>query len=146
MRHLVLIALLAALLLVSAGAARPAVRVEAGHGISAVLPAQWHVVHRVLSDCSDPVQRFAAASRGATVLLLETNMDVRFPARPAGFRLPVHLSRFEGCCSMPNGPGAELLFRDHGRRFYAFVYLRPRSRDRATALSLLNSLRVAPGL
>jgi len=45
---------------------------------------------------------------------------------------------------MPTGPGAELLFRDHGRRFYAFVYLGGRSKDRSAALQLLNSLRVSP--
>jgi hypothetical protein len=143
MRHLVLTVLLVALLLVPAGAAKPAPRLDAGSGISLVLPAGWHVVHRQISDCSDPVQRFAAASRGTTVLLLETNMG-RFPLRTARFRLPAKLSTFEGCCNMPNGPGVELLFRDHGRRFYAFVYLGRHSRDRPAALSLLNSLRISP--
>ena len=144
MRHLLLTGLLVALLLVPAGAAKRATRLDASFGISLVLPAGWHVVHRQISDCSDPVQRFAAASRGATVLLLETNLG-RFSARPARFRLPAQLSTFEGCCNTPTGPGAELLFRDHGRRFYAFVYLSRHSRDRSAALSLLNSLRISPG-
>ena len=143
MRHFVLTGLLLALLLVPAGAARPATRVEAGSGISVVLPTGWRFIHRQLSDCSDPVQRFAVASRGATVLVLETSSGP-FPARQARFRLPEHLSTFEGCCDMPTGPGAELLFRDHGRRFYAFVYLGGRSKDRSAALQLLNSLRVSP--
>src|SRR5205085_1519360 len=68
MRHFVLTGLLLALLLVPAGAARPATRVEAGSGISVVLPTGWRFIHRPLSDRSDPVQRLAVASRGATAL------------------------------------------------------------------------------
>ena len=45
---------------------------------------------------------------------------------------------------MPDGPGAELLFRDHGRSFYAFVYLGRRSKDRSAVIQLLNSLRISP--
>ncbi len=46
---------------------------------------------------------------------------------------------------MPVGRGAELLFRDHGRRFYAFVYIGSRAPVGAEGdvVKLLNSLRVA---
>src|SRR5436305_14698506 len=113
MRHFVLTGLLLALLLVPAGAARPATRVEAGSGISDVLPTGWRFIHRQLSDCSDPVQRFAVASRGATVLVLETSSGP-FPARQAPFSpsgAPVdlrgllrHAHRARRCAALPRPP------------------------------------------
>jgi hypothetical protein len=36
-----------------------------------------------------------------------------------------------------------LLFRDHGRKFYAFVYLGPHSSASKAVLALLNSLRIS---
>jgi hypothetical protein len=141
MRMLAVTGLLVVLLLVPAAAAKTSTRVEAGHGISFVLPAGWRLAHREYSHCADPVQRLAVTSDHATVLLQETNFG-RFPARPARFRLPQAVGNIGGCCGMASGAGAELLFRDHGRRFYAFVY---GSRDRAGVLALLNSLKVSPG-
>jgi hypothetical protein len=135
--------LLVAILFVPAAAATTS-SARAGHGITIVLPQGWRLLHRQLSGCSDPVQRFAATSRKATVLVQETSLGGRFPARPARFHLPPLASNIGGCCGMPNGRGAELLFRDHGRRFYAFVYLGHRSKDRSAVLQLLNSLRISP--
>jgi hypothetical protein len=69
-----------------------------------------------------------------------------FPARPARFTLPRLGKNFGGCCEVPTGPGAELLFRDRGRRFYAFVYVGDRagSSARRAAQRLLDSLHVSP--
>jgi hypothetical protein len=46
---------------------------------------------------------------------------------------------------MPSGRGVELLFRDRGRKFYAFVYVGERTpaTARRDIVRLLNSLRVS---
>jgi hypothetical protein len=156
MRRLVLIALLLVTGLAPAGSAGSARRVDAGAGISAVLPVGWHLAHRSVTNCSDPVQRLlATTSRGklrpryrvpdrAALVLLMEGKSGRFPARTARFHLP-RLGNLGGCCEIPNGRGAELLFRDHGRRFIAFVYVGARSGARRDVLTLLNSLRVSAG-
>jgi hypothetical protein len=157
MRHFAVTGLLLALLFVPAAAAKTPTRIDAGRGISAVLPAGWRLLHRQVTECSDPAQRVVATdaagtvrpgahapTRAAVVLVMETSLGGRFPARPARFRLPHLASNIGGCCEMPNGPGIELLFRDHGREFYAFVYLGRRSKDRSAVLQLLNSLRISP--
>jgi hypothetical protein len=113
-------------------------------------------VHQSITDCSDPAQRalfttargklhprFRVPSRAALVLLMEGTSG-RFPARPARFRLPRRfVGTLGGCCEMPSGRGVELLFRDHGRKFYAFVYVGRRSGARGSTLALLNSVRIA---
>jgi hypothetical protein len=155
MRRLVVTGLLAAVVVAPVGAAGSARRIETGAGISVVLPAGWRLVHRPVTTCSDPAQRLIATTargklhtryrvppRAALVLLMEGTSG-RFPARPPRFHLPHRLGNLGGCCEIPNGPGAELLFRDHGRRFYAFVYVGARSNARRDTLSLLNSLRVS---
>jgi hypothetical protein len=153
--RLAVIALLLGLLLVPAGAASSR-RVDAGAGISVALPAGWRLVHRSITDCSDPAQRLlATTARGklrqryrvpalAALVLLMEGSSGRFPARPARFHLPRRLvGSLGGCCEIPTGPGVELPFRDHGRRFYAFVYVGRRSGARGSTLALLNSLRIA---
>ena len=156
--RLALIGLLFGLLLVptGAGAVASARRVEAGAGISVALPSGWRLVHRSITDCSDPAQRllattargqlrrrFRVPARGALVLLMESSSG-RFPARPPRFHLPRRFAgSLGGCCEIPTGPGVELSFRDHGRRFYAFVYVGRRSEARGSTLALLNSLRIA---
>jgi hypothetical protein len=119
--------------------AGPVRSVEAGHGLKVVLPASWRLSHARLSNCSDPVQRFVARTGGALVLLQESWMGT-FPARPAHFALG-RVVQLGGCCDMPDGRGSEVLFRDHGRNFYAFVYA-TKPEQRRDALALLNSLRV----
>jgi hypothetical protein len=154
MRRLVLTGMLAAVVLAPAGASGSSRRVDAGAGISAVFPSGWRLVHRQVTRCSDPVQRLLATKsnrkmrpryrvgeREAVVLLMEGRSG-RFPARPARFHLP-RLGNLGGCCEIPSGRGAELLFRDHGRRFYAFVYVGARSGAKRDVLTLLNSLRVS---
>ncbi len=128
---------------------------DAGAGISVVLPPGWRLVHQSITDCSDPAQRLLATTargklharyrvppRAALVLLMEGTSG-RFPSRPVRFRLPPRLGNLGGCCEIPTGPGAELLFRDHGRRFYAFVYVGARSGARHSTVALLNSLRIS---
>jgi hypothetical protein len=128
---------------------------DAGAGISVALSVGWRLVHKSITDCSDPVQRLLATTargrlraryrvpaRAALVLLVEGTSG-RFPPRPARFSLPRRLGNLGGCCEIPDGPGVELLFRDHGRRFYAFVYVGARSGARQSALALLNSLRIS---
>ena len=80
----------------------------------------------------------------ALVLLMEGSAG-RFPARPARFLLPRHLGNLGGCCEIPTGPGAELLFRDRGRKFYALVYIGQRApaTARREIVRLLTSLRVS---
>jgi hypothetical protein len=156
-RRLAVIGLFCGLLLVPSGAAGSFRRVDAGAGVSVALPAGWRLVHRSITDCSDPAQRLLATTargslghryhvpaRAALVLLMEGSSG-RFPVRPARFHLPRQLvGSLGGCCEIPTGPGVELLFRDHGRRFYAFVYLGERSAARQSTLALLNSLRISP--
>jgi hypothetical protein len=133
MRRFVLLGLLIAVAL-PAGAAGSAKRVDAGSGISVVLPTGWRLVDRSITECSDPAQ---------LVLLMETG-NGRFPPRPARFHLPRRLvGTLGGCCEIPYGPGVELIFRDHGRKFYAFVYVGRRSGERQRTLALLNSLRIS---
>lgn len=158
MRRLALLGVLAAVLLAPSGNAAPSKRVNAGSGITVALPAGWRIVHQRVAGCTDPVQSFVATTapgrlhtgyrvpqRAGLVLLMEANrVPGRFPARPARFHLPQYLDTLEsGCCEIPSGPGAELVFRDHGRRFYGFVYVGGRSGAREGALTLLNSLRIS---
>ena len=155
MRQFLVAGAAAAVLLVPGGAAGSPRWVDAGAGISARLPGGWRLVQRSVTDCSDPVQRalFTTAhgklhpgyrvSPDAAVVLLMEGTGGRFPARPARFHLPGRFAgTIGGCCEMPSGPGVELLFRDHGRRFYAFVYVGRRSGARSGAETLLNSLRI----
>jgi hypothetical protein len=155
MRRFALLGLLVAVAL-PAGAAGSAKRVDAGSGISVVLPSGWRLVDQSITECSDPAQRLLATTargklsrrypvpaRAALVLLMETG-NGRFPPRPARFHLPRRLvGTLGGCCEIPYGPGVELIFRDHGRKFYAFVYVGRRSGERQRTLALLNSLRIS---
>jgi hypothetical protein len=113
-----------------------------------------------LTDCLDPVQRLAVTTlppravrrgeplpaRGALVLLLETDASsTDFHARPRRFVLPAGSGVLGGCCEQPTGDGSGLVFRDHARNFYAFVYVgRAAASKRDGALAVLDSLRVRP--
>jgi hypothetical protein len=156
-RLLASLALLVCLVVLPAEAASPVPRVNAGTGISIVLPEGWRVARTSVTKCSDPAQRLVATTvrgrlhaayrippRSGLVLLMEATSG-RFPARPARFVLPRRLGNLGGCCEIPRGPGAELVFRDRGRKFYAFVYVGDRAspRVRASLVRLLDSLRVA---
>jgi len=157
MRPFLVVVAAAAVLLVSGAAAGSSRQVEAGAGISARLPTGWRLVRQSITDCSEPAQRaLFTTARGklhssyrvpphAALVLLMEDTSGRFPVRPARFRLPRRFAgTVGGCCEMPSGPGVELLFRDHGRRFYAFVYVGRRSGARRGAETLLDSLRIMP--
>jgi hypothetical protein len=131
-------------------------RVSAGNGLSVVLPSGWRLSPKRVTTCDDPKQVMVAATgrvrlrpsldvpgRAALVVLME-GITGSFPRRPAHFQLPP-LQNLGGCCELPIGPGAELLFREHGRRFYAFVYVGTRAPAdaRSAVVRLLNSLRVS---
>ena len=128
-----------------------------GAGLSIVVPHGWHVSNHAVTVCGNPRQRLVATTghvklhtalriprRSALVLLMEGSGG-RFPARPARFLLPRHLGNLGGCCEIPTGPGAELLFRDRGRKFSAFVYIGQRApaTARRDIVRLLTSLRVS---
>src|SRR6266571_3591544 len=116
MRRLLLTGMLAAVVLTPAGSAGSARRVEAGAGMSVVLPSGWRLVQQSITNCSDPVQRllvttargklhtrFRVPPRAGLVLLMEAKSG-RVPARPARFHLPRRLDSIGGCCEMPTGP------------------------------------------
>jgi len=132
-------------------------RESVGAGLSVVVPTGWRVSTDRVTVCGNPTQRLVATNghtklraamhiprRSAVVLLMEGSAG-RFPARPALFSLPRHLGDLGGCCQMPSGRGVELLFRDRGRKFYAFVYVgeRTSSTARRDIVRLLNSFRVS---
>jgi hypothetical protein len=138
---------------VSSPAANPA----AGKGLSVVLPSGWRLSAKRVTLCDSPEQVLLAVTgrvrlrtalsvpaRAALLLLMEGGGS-RFPPRPARFELP-KLGDIGGCCEMPVGPGAELFFRDHGRGFYAFVYIGTRAPPAAKreVVRILNSLRISP--
>jgi hypothetical protein len=150
------LALIAAAVLLPAASASPKRRVAAGAGLSVVVPQDWQLSRTPITVCGDPVERLVAMTgrlklrvgmrvppRAALVLLMEGSSG-RSPARPTSFALP-RLGNLGGCCEIPTGRGAELLFRDQGRRFYAFVYVSERAPPAARrgVLRLLNSLRVS---
>jgi hypothetical protein len=129
-------------------------------GISVQLPDRWRILRGPLTPCSDPKERFAAATfpasrlgpdnavprKGALILLLEDRINPAsgLSTRPPRFRLPAHATKLEGCCDTPTDPGYEFVFRDRGRDFEAFVFPGPHASpirlEQATAI--LNSLLV----
>jgi hypothetical protein len=152
---LVLCLLFAAVLPGAAGSAQA--RVSAGKGLTVVLPGGWRLSHKPVTTCDSPEQVLLVATghvrlrtslavppHAALVLLMEGGTG-SVPRRPAHFELPP-LQNLGGCCEMPVGPGVEVFFRDHGRRFYAFVYIGSRARAGAArddVVHLLDSLRVS---
>ncbi|TML99194.1 MAG: hypothetical protein E6G02_14460 [Actinobacteria bacterium] len=143
--------------LVCAPGASPA---SGGHvigvnGVRAIAPRGWHFTNEVFSTCVSPSQTMAITNaRGlipagarlskhvGLVLLLEVRHggSKGFPPRRT-FRPVPSSSAMGGCCDMPEGRGAEFVFRDHGRDFYAFLYARDPSVARAAA-AILETLQV----
>jgi hypothetical protein len=155
MRRTVLILISLGALVGPSADAVPVRRVDGGHGLGVVLPHGWRLSHTRLTTCSSPADRFVAVlgrarlhtsmtvPTGVAIILVQEAFAGKFPARPAHFTLG-RLGRIGGCCEMPDGRGTEVLFRDHGRNFYAFVYATTAS-QRHDAVELLNSLRVSRG-
>jgi len=136
----------------------PVSRVDAGHSLTVILPHGWRLSHTRVTTCNSPADRFVAvtgrarlhtamtAPAAAAMVLVQEAGSGPFPRRPKAFALPRLVGNMGGCCEMPVGRGTELRFRDHGRRFYAFVYLGKQAPAEATrdVVALLNSLRVSP--
>jgi hypothetical protein len=125
-------------------------------GLAVVAPSSWHLTREHLSDCSSPKQVLAFTDARAglgteaklapdetLVLLLEDDgyVGTGFPPRKE-FRVPARLDGMGGCCEMPFSRGFELVFRDHGRNFYGFVYAATRA-NAGRAAAILNTLRVS---
>jgi len=142
-------------------ASTPLRQVHLKSEISVQLPDGWRILRGPLTVCSDPTERFAAAtfpasrlgpnnavpSKGVLVLLLEDQFNPAsgFPSRPPRFRLRAPTKGFEGCCDTPTDPGYEFILRDHGRDFEAFVFRGPGAPRKLLeqATNILNSLLVA---
>jgi hypothetical protein len=121
------------------GAAAPRVFREAGIVVRA--PAGWYVTSERLNGITEPVQRFVLSSyrvpvgadagngyvppSGAVLAqLVEEAPAVHsnpraWPARPSRFILP-RLGRME---TLDGNHWGELLFREHGRHFYVFIWV-----------------------
>ncbi|HEX6680179.1 MAG TPA: hypothetical protein VF063_05995 [Gaiellaceae bacterium] len=145
--------LLAIVLSPSASPAEPSQVLRAG-GLAVVAPTSWHLTRERLTECSSPMQVMALTDtkgrlglgakipRDPTlVLLLEDRMyqGGNFPPRRR-FRLQP-LGLMGGCCDMPFSRGFQILFRDHGRNLYAFVYTAKRQ-NATRAVAMLNTLEV----
>lgn len=131
------------LALVALGLVRPATagpgRVDAGHGLSVVLPPGARLTHHRFTPCTDPVERFSVLD-GRAILTLEERLGPEpAPPRPARFAVGGRPTPME-CCAIEGRSGWSLHFRDHGRGFYAYLY--PGGGPAAPLLRMLDSLRV----
>jgi hypothetical protein len=132
-----------------------------GRGVTATVPAGWHLVRQPVEESScDPVQRLALATyrlpltgasiasvpRGeALVIVLEDHVNPRagYHRKRPRIRLAwTRPSRFEGCCGLPTAPGWELFFRSHRRDLIVLVHAGPHLgvARRAQILSILASV------
>lgn len=115
-------------------------------GLTATVPAGWHVVHRRLTPCTNPLERLTLSGHGGLVTLMET-LDPRshirrFSPRPPRFDLHGE-PQWSACCAPLNRRGWFLNFRDHGRGFYVYAYLgAPGTREEI--LGILDTVRVQP--
>jgi len=122
-----------------ASAASPPVFREAGIVVDA--PVGWYVTSEPLNGVTDPAQRFVLSSyrvpvsadagngyvppsRAVLALLMEEVPPVysnpgAWRPRPSRFTLP-RLGRME---TLDGNRWGELLFRDHGRHFYIFIWV-----------------------
>lgn len=145
MRTVLLFALAAVVASTAGGAsASPSAgkRVNAGHGLSILVPTGWRVSHRRFTPCSDPIERFSLLGSGQ-ILTVEERLApaprelTRRPRRFSVHGKPVPLE----CCAIPGRSGWVLQFGDHRRAFYAYLY--PGRGTAETLLRALDSLRVA---
>jgi hypothetical protein len=120
------------------------------HGIAIRAPTGWHISTRPLNNVTDPVQRFVLssarlpknanssdgyvpASHAVLAQLVEEvppDFSNPWPKRPARFKLP----RLNGMETFTGNRWGELLFRDHGRHFYIFVWVGRRATGRRVGL------------
>jgi hypothetical protein len=138
------LAVLAAVALVASTTADAVAPVFRGPGILLQTPRGWYASNGPsLNGVSDPVQRFVLSSyripagaggagiyvpssRGVVAQLAEEvppNPSPDWRLRPAYFRLP-RLGRME---TLGGNRWGELLFREHGRHFYIFIWVGPQA-------------------
>lgn len=126
--------------------AAPTTTVERA-GITAPVPAGWHVVDKRLTPCGNPLERLTVAGPGGGMVMLQESLDprhyiARFDRRPRKWRLRGEPHPIV-CCAPSRRPGWFMNFRDSGRGFYVYVYGRTQ-RARQQALVILNALKVSP--
>ena len=128
--------------------AAPPAHVVSSHGLSVRVPAGWRGA-AASSDC-DPTERLRIVAPRGTVVVLVLEDHVNHPVgdlrRPARFHVPWdRLTRLEGCCGTPAGPGYLRWFRRRGRLIGVLVHPRgsPPPPVRAQTDALLDSLLVA---
>ena len=114
-------------------------RVDAGHGLSVVLPAGARLTQRHFTPCADPVERFSVVE-GRAILTVQERLEAEpAPQRRGLFHVKGPATPME-CCAIAGRSGWVLHFGDHGRRFYAYLY--PAGRSPGPLLRVLDSLRV----
>jgi hypothetical protein len=129
---------LAALAVVRPASAKPG-RIDAGHGLSLVVPAGARLTQRHFTPCADPVERFSVLE-GRGILTVQERLEPEpAPQRRGPFRVEGPPQPME-CCAIAGRSGWVLHFRDHGRSFYAYLY--PTGRSPAPLLHVLDSLQV----
>jgi hypothetical protein len=164
---------LAVLVLVATGSAsataEPGTRVGQA-GVTVVLPNGWHWIRLALppwNTRNDPVTRIVVSSGSIDFGRGCNDLDYSFPSnavalivlewispalapglppRPRRFTVSTLRVRAPPAVECFSGPGGSAEFRDHGRRFDAFILLGrhapARLADRARAV--LNTLKVRP--
>jgi hypothetical protein len=130
--------LIVALALVRPASARPG-RLDAGHGLSLVVPAGARLTHRHFTPCADPVERFSVLAGRAILTVQERLEPEPAPQRQGPFHVKGPATPME-CCAIEGRSGWVVHFRDHDRRFYAYLY--PAGRSPEPLLRILDSLRV----
>lgn len=114
-------------------------RVDAGHGLSLVVPTGARLTHRHFTPCADPVERFSVLDGRAILSVQERLGPEPGPRRLSRFHVEGPASPIE-CCAIEGRSGWLLHFRDHGRSFYAYLY--PAGSSPGQLLHMLDSLRV----
>jgi hypothetical protein len=114
-------------------------RLDAGHGLTIVVPVGAHLSQHHFTPCADPVERFSLIDRGAILTVEERFAREPAPARPSHFRVTGPARPME-CCAIEGRAGWTFHFRDHGRAFY--VYLYPGGAPPLPLLHALDSLRI----
>jgi hypothetical protein len=154
MRIALLVTVLSAIVLSPAASPAAKSHVLRANGLAVVAPPSWHLARQQVTECTSPTQVMAATDvrrplrigakipRERTLILILEDKGYQgngFPPRTR-FRLP-GLGAMGGCCEMPYSRGFELVFRDHGRNLYAFVYAATRE-NANRAVGVLNTLDV----
>jgi hypothetical protein len=126
--------------------ASPAGSVERA-GITAPVPAGWHIVDKRLTPCTNPRERLTLAGPDGAMVMLQESLDprryiARFNPRPTRWHLRGQ-PRPIACCAPARRAGWFMNFRDADRGFYVYVYANA-ARARRAALTILDHLVIAP--